>query len=839
GVLAMFVQAGRGLAAAHAQGIVHRDFKPGNVVVGEDGRPRVMDFGLARGVGDALADPLPDALAHEAFDSMGGNRELGATLTADGTVVGTPPYMAPEQHAAEPVDARTDQYSYCVALWEAVYGRIAFRGRSLAELAAAKLAGAPKPPSGTDVPAALDAIIVRGLATDPADRWPDMNALLAALERVAHGGRRRRVLVIPVALGVAATAVLLANRETPCTTSAAELAQVWDETARGRVEQALLASGPSYAATTAARVLTALDERASAWTTMHRESCEATKVLHEQSDEALDLRMGCLRARRSELGAVVELLATADARVTERAIEVVGAMAPLARCADVAALRERVPPPEQASVREVVDDVRARLDQAKLEARAGRLDDALVTAEAARGDADASGYPPVVIEAEIEVASHMVALNRGADAQPLLERAFEAALAQRDLRSSATAAMVLADALQQQGIARDRTEWLLRAALGMAKGDGSDPRLVGQALFAYVAIPAGRDEEQEAERYTAAAIAQIEDAFGPDDHDLIEMLATRALLVRALGRREESAEVCERALALAERTYGPDHPAVIPPLRLIGFDAFLAGKGVDALVAFDRMAAIQDATLGPTHPDAITTQGLRAIALAEQDRLDEAVTVADATKVNLDKSMPGQHHDRASTLHNLATVYAAKGDHARAVELFREVVEIRRRFGHKTTLEPGIYMLARALENDGKVAEAETLYREAMELGAELHRDDGMYNSNAPARLAAIMRGRGQIDQARLLLEDALAPVPELDDTLDHVEARWQLGQILWELNTDRPRAVALVSRALDLLEGWPGRDVATTVAEMRTWLDTHALPVPEDPLAVARSPSP
>ncbi|MBC8067561.1 MAG: serine/threonine protein kinase [Deltaproteobacteria bacterium] len=148
-VIAMFVQAARGLAAAHAQGIVHRDFKPSNVVVGEDLRPRVMDFGLARAVGSSdsgLFEPLPDALAHapelDAFDTHGASRNLGATLTALGTVVGTPPYMAPEQHLGEAVDARTDQYAFCIALWEALFRKPAFPGRNLAELAAAKLPAA-------------------------------------------------------------------------------------------------------------------------------------------------------------------------------------------------------------------------------------------------------------------------------------------------------------------------------------------------------------------------------------------------------------------------------------------------------------------------------------------------------------------------------------------------------------------------------------------------------------------------------------------------------------------------------------------------------------------------
>src|SRR5262249_29630925 len=161
------------------------------------------------------------------------------------------------------------------------------------------------------------------------------------------------------------------------------------------------------------------------------------------------------------------------------------------------------------------------------------------------------------------------------------------------------------------------------------------------------AIAANDDDEQEAERYTAAAIAEIEDAFGPDDPDLIKLLSREALILRALGRLDEAADLRQRSFALAERIYGPDHPALTSPLRLIGFEALVAGHGADALAAFDRVAEIHAATLGPKHPATIEMQGLRALALMEQDRVDEAVAVADATMVNLDEAMPGKHDDRA------------------------------------------------------------------------------------------------------------------------------------------------------------------------------------------------
>ncbi|WP_434418230.1 protein kinase domain-containing protein [Nannocystis pusilla] len=192
-VVAMVSQAGRGLAAAHAAGIIHRDLKPENVLVGEDGRARVVDFGLAR------ANP-------GAADTSTGS--LDAPLTKSGTVLGTPAFMAPEQ-LRDPgrADARSDQFSFCVMAYEALLGERPFE--DLSAVAAGRLR---PPPPGTPVPARLREALLRGLRTDPAERWPTMDALLAALTaadgEAKAGPRRRRWLLGAGALALAVAAAL-------------------------------------------------------------------------------------------------------------------------------------------------------------------------------------------------------------------------------------------------------------------------------------------------------------------------------------------------------------------------------------------------------------------------------------------------------------------------------------------------------------------------------------------------------------------------------------------------------------------------------------------------------
>ena len=205
-IIDIFSQAGEGLAAAHAAGIIHRDFKPDNVLVGDDGRVRVADFGLAHGLDSDLGEPTPDTP-----DSSSGllSGSYDGPLTETGTIVGTPAYMAPEQHHGNRVDARSDQFAFCVALWEALYGKRPFPGVSVAELIAAlstNIIRAPADPG--DVPPWLHRVLLRGISILPNERWPSMRELLVALSRDPRAVRRRR---LSIATLTSATLALIAS----------------------------------------------------------------------------------------------------------------------------------------------------------------------------------------------------------------------------------------------------------------------------------------------------------------------------------------------------------------------------------------------------------------------------------------------------------------------------------------------------------------------------------------------------------------------------------------------------------------------------------------------------
>ncbi len=410
-VLAAFVQAGRGLGEVHRAGLVHRDFKPDNVLVGADGRVRVTDFGLV-----GLTDEEDGAAGAPSVDEQG----EPVALTRTGALLGTPAYMAPEQHARQPLDARADQFSFCLALWEALAGERPFAGDTYDELRDNVRAGRLRePPRGADLPARIRKILERGLAVSRDARHPDMEALLAALDRDPVAGRRRALVAAGV-LALAGVAALGLWRRSPaalCHGGDARLGGVWDGATKDRVRAAFASTGKPYAEDTYRRVEQALDERARAWTTMYTDSCEATHARGEQSAALLDLRTACLERRRSEMGALTTLLARGpDGEVLDRAAAASLALGGLSPCADAAALAAAIPPPADAAARARVDGLRSRLAEITALDDAGKYQDALALALPLVGEARATGYAPVEAEA-------LLALGLAGSATPTISPA--------------------------------------------------------------------------------------------------------------------------------------------------------------------------------------------------------------------------------------------------------------------------------------------------------------------------------------------------------------------------------------------------------------------------------
>ena len=426
-VVGVFVQAGRGLAAAHAAGIVHRDFKPDNVIVGDDGRTRVLDFGLARASRDIPTLPPMDSAANSASD-LRMSSSLVAKLTQAGSLIGTPAYMSPEQYVRAAIDARSDQFSFCVSLFEALYGARPFGGQTLAELMAAVTRGKIRvPKQHRPVPKWIHEIVVRGLHVDPNRRWPDMPTLLHALGR--DPARRRRAIALalggPLLVGLVAAGALRAqaNAAEVCSGASEQLRDVWDPARMTAVRSALEGTGLAYAPAAAQHVVDSLDAYADWWTAAHTQACEATAVRREQSQELLDRRMACLGERRVALRALVGVLAAADAAVVEKAVQAVAGLPRVEPCADPSYLQARVRPPEDAEAAAEVELTREQLSQAQALALAGKFTGAAQLVEAAVAQAQALAYGPLLGEALRLRGELRVAEGRYAEAEQALRQA--------------------------------------------------------------------------------------------------------------------------------------------------------------------------------------------------------------------------------------------------------------------------------------------------------------------------------------------------------------------------------------------------------------------------------
>jgi hypothetical protein len=662
-ILAVFQMAARGLGAAHRAGIIHRDFKPQNVMVAGDGTPRVMDFGLAA----VAAANAP-------------------RITRVGSILGTPLYMAPEQLLGKPVDQRADQYSFCVALYEALYGERPFDGADFAALRAAVLSGRPRPPGiGTGVSRPLRAALLRGLALDRERRFPDMEALL---EAVARATRRRAtamasVAALALALGGAAGALWWQNRGRALTASAcagapAKLAAAWstaaDDPRRRDARAAFLASGEPDAAARFDRASLALDAYANGLAGLYNRACDAAARGSEPADLAA-LRTACLDDEVRELGALSDILAHADAKVVRRAARAALRLRPLEACADGGALRSAAPLPADPALRARVAELRARLVTLRAQSEAGDDWQALRPLAALADEARATGSDPLVAETLLVYARVRAPFDPDG-AAPLYEEAWKRAEAAHNDEMAAEAAirlLAIVGGVQHHFDAGER--WAHVAETLLERG-AVGTRLRAAFFDARGALAAAQGKWRPAGADFASAVAVREQALGPQHPDLAGSLVAQARAKVALGEAAPAVEEAGRALAIAAAVYPADayevsSARVARGLALVGLE-----RGAEARADLDAAREAFERQLGSDHPflaDPLT--GLGEVCLVE-GRPEEARALLERAW-ELRSTHLADGGAREQTAFDLARAIwdAAPADRRHALELAAEALE--------------------------------------------------------------------------------------------------------------------------------------------------------------------
>jgi tetratricopeptide (TPR) repeat protein/tRNA A-37 threonylcarbamoyl transferase component Bud32 len=600
-----FREAAAGLAAVHAAGLIHGDFKPDNVLVGDDGRARVADFGLAQpsGVNDAA---------------------------------GTPAYMAPERLAGRAADARADQYSFCVALHEALCGARPGEGAT------------------PDVPRRLRHAIEGGLAHDPAKRFPSMDALAAALAIRPRPWIAIGVGGALVAGGLAALAVFSADDTADC--EPPTIAE-WNPSVKSAMQGAFARVARASDEDSAGAVTRFLDQRTAEWSERHVAACKA----HARGDESAALyerRRNCLDNQRTAIQALLDLFANPDAQIVGSALESARAAIALEPCS--------APTPPASTIPRDAEGLEVRRALARVRALelVGKIADAIQLAESL-----------------VPRAKHDPRLSAQLHAQlgKLLDDAGQANRAEETLLQGVAAAerggddsmkaTLLVQLVWTVGISNgryDEGERLGRLAIA-ALERSDDPGLRAALAYMLGNLDDARGRRAEAIVHYEAALALYEEHSGRDSADTAPTLSALGMVTARSGDLDKALGYFERARTALESLYDKHHPMVA--LVLINIASVHSSRGdFEKAIAIDREAlAIQEAVFGPDHEKtAMVVTGLADVYRAAE-KWDEALALYRRAVDSFTRALGDKHPMLLVPLFGVGSAEHALGRSAAAI----------------------------------------------------------------------------------------------------------------------------------------------------------------------------
>jgi eukaryotic-like serine/threonine-protein kinase len=613
-VVRIFRLAAEGLSAAHRAGLVHRDFKPDNVLLGADARPRVVDFGLAR---QSTATPATGAADKELTlaESQLSDSTLGQPLTRDGAVMGTPGYMAPEQIAGLPTDARSDQFSFCVALWEGLFGKRPFAGATLKQHAQEIAAGRLTPvPADTNVPDWVQDVLRRGLKANPAERWPEMDSLIKALKPRARRNPRRTLFVTGLvffSIFSIGYGVWTRQRLLVCGGTERKLTGVWDAVRKSKLREGFKATGLSYAEEAWGSSERALDAWAAEWVVTSREVCEAARLRKVDSPEATELKTACLDERLQRLEALVSLFDAPDHDVVNNAPTAARELETAVSCTTSAGMRRHVA--TDAKEQEADQLLHGKMAEARALFAAGKY-----AAGADKLKTGLSPAAPPATQAEAYLLLARLELKRGENrlarqanlvATEQALKSGEAGLAARGLsRLYASEGYDESDAdadawsrLASAAAARVPGDWEVQVEL--ARNDG------------FVDIRRKRFKPALADFERVLSLQQ--EHLGNEHPDVASTLNNLGIVLTHLARYEEAVARYDQSLRLHEKLEGSEHPNVAFASHNLAVALRRMGKTMEARAAFERALQIRRKALGINHPESLhSAQALVKLLIA-------------------------------------------------------------------------------------------------------------------------------------------------------------------------------------------------------------------------------
>lgn len=789
-VLSTLIQAGRGLAAAHVQGMIHRDFKPANILVGDDALVRVLDFGLARRFGDVEDPPTSET---GDLDISSSNNSHTEQLTRTGAIAGTPAYMSPEQHARGELDGKSDQFSFCITAFEALFGERPFDGKGRMALMLQVTQGERRPlPKSTPVPSRICEAILRGLEPKASERWPNMGALLLQLERRPAS---RRTLGIGVAAFVAVGGVVAMSLDTeaerPCTGLTNLREDVLPEATRSEIRASFGDAQVPFADQALVHALSAADAYADEWSRVRQETCEATRVRHDRSENLHDRSLACLDGRRRDFAATVAVLIEANAQTVEESAKLLSNLASVHPCADAKTLLDApaAPAPELAAS---VDAAEAILSRGRALLGAHRDGEALTTLRQADEAATASTHPPTMASAALELS---VALSRSSErdiATQTFHRAGQLATQIGDDR-------LLAHAWIEMGRHLFQTESAHEEAL----------RWFDYAEAVLARIPEHYTLELDLREARGAALAEQ----GKLDEALLE------LQMLDEHRPEGEARAWGEELLRANiYTWKADLPA--------------------ADAAFDRAAQGAARTLGEDHPVfASIHNGRGAIAFSRGDLAAAEEGFRNAYAI-LHATLPEDSKDLLFSLGNLGEIQRMRGNYEQAHESMAAVEALVKRAFPAVHREVGTtnHNIASNYREWGKLEQSLPRYDVAIDVRREIHGARHVYVSNSLTGKGLALLELGRVSEALPLLEEALSIRSETGaPPRKHARTEFSLARALALTDGDMTRARTLAKQARERLRNQDDDTAADRITKIDVWLAEHE----DDAGAEPTSPTP